>query len=223
MCLLHESDLAPFQSDPDGLSIEHWIARSSGDGESLADVYDNCLWVCKHCNSSRRNSPVRREDGVALLNPTTDIWREHFERVGHEIRPKLEDRDAEYTAKVYGINDERRVGRRRWRAEELPALREELAELESEIRERDGRIAMLNREPTTDSLTEAVRNRNRLAAKALRVIAKIEHFSAIPRGVARGCRCEAETASATAVSAQWQEFRPPSIRKCPLATRRFRS
>lgn len=78
LCLLHESDLAPLGVEGTGLfTVEHIEPQSTR--PDLAEVYRNCLYACRFCNTRRGDLPVRRADGARLLDPTRDGWSDAFE------------------------------------------------------------------------------------------------------------------------------------------------
>ncbi len=112
-CLTHEVSLAPY----DDRGVEGWglvsaehLAPQSRASE-LVDRYSNCVLACMRCNSARQDIPSIDEQGRRLLDPTRDAWAHHFEiRVDTEreelrLEPRSTDRDAEYTRKIYDLND----------------------------------------------------------------------------------------------------------------------
>jgi hypothetical protein len=116
-CLLHEADLAELGAEGLGLtSIEHFVPVSSEEGEDKVNDYENCFYVCRFCNKSRSNSPIIDSEGQRLLNPCVEIWADHFLPTEDDRLNPL-DSNAVYTAKIYDLNDPRRMELRRWRRE----------------------------------------------------------------------------------------------------------
>lgn len=68
----------PLDYSPDPFAIEHIIPRSKNGTDSL----DNLALACFGCNNAKYNhiSGIDSATGqeVALYNPRTDIWSEHF-------------------------------------------------------------------------------------------------------------------------------------------------
>lgn len=140
ICLLHERDLMSYGVDGWGVTqIEHLVPRSH-DG-SLVGVYTNVLYVCRLCNGARSDTDLEDNQGRHLLDPTKDIWSEHFRLENDNLVPIDGDVHAEYTADVYAVNEPRKVKLRRIRRERIniwDALigmeRSELAQLKTRIR-----------------------------------------------------------------------------------------
>lgn len=89
LCLLHESDLAPLGVEGTGLfTVEHIEPQSTR--PDLAEVYRNCLYACRFCNTRRGDLSVRRADGARLLDPTRDGWSDAFEARDDRLEPKKE-------------------------------------------------------------------------------------------------------------------------------------
>ena len=57
------------------------------------------------------------EHGNRLLDPTKDVWSEHFRIDNDNIVPIDGDADAVYTEDVYAMNEARKVKLRRVRRE----------------------------------------------------------------------------------------------------------
>lgn len=64
--------MAPFE-------VEHIQPSSKGGADSL----DNFAWSCPHCNGAKRAAMTaidpESETAMALFNPRTQVWREHFQ------------------------------------------------------------------------------------------------------------------------------------------------
>jgi hypothetical protein len=116
-CLLHEADLAELGTEGLGLtSIEHFVPASEG-GDQI-NKYENCFYVCRFCNGSRSDSPIVDDEGNRLLNPCIAVWADHFSPTEDDRLDPL-DSNAAYTAKIYDLNESRKVKLRRWRREHL--------------------------------------------------------------------------------------------------------
>lgn len=112
-CLLHEHDIIGYGGTEGWgvLHIEHVVARNH-DGR-LVGVYGNVILICRLCNGARNDAPHIDHHGRRLLDPTKDVWSEHFRVAGDEILPAEGDADAAYTEDVYDINSPRKVKLRR--------------------------------------------------------------------------------------------------------------
>jgi len=116
ICLLHERDIMAYGVEGWGtMTVEHMIARTQD--PNLTGSYANLLYVCRLCNQSRSDTDVFSVDGQRLLDPTRDIWADHFRVSGDKLEPL--DSDAEYTEEVYAINEPRRRKLRRLRRERV--------------------------------------------------------------------------------------------------------
>lgn len=117
VCLLHEHDIMAYGgAEGWGVTgVEHLVARSHD--IRMAGVYNNTIYVCRLCNSDRNDTDHEDGQGSRLLDPTRDIWSEHFRIVGDRLVPFEGDADAVYTEDVYDINEPRKVKLRRLRRE----------------------------------------------------------------------------------------------------------
>lgn len=127
ICLLHEQDIIGW-CGAEGwgvMQIEHMVPQSHD--LRTVGTYSNLLYICRLCNGAR--SDTDREDGSGgrLLDPTSDVWSEHFTVSDDRLVHAPADRNAAYTADVYVINDARKVRLRRARREHLQGLVSELA------------------------------------------------------------------------------------------------
>ena len=222
ICQLHEADFVPPTTRPGGLSIEHYLARSSDSGKGNENRYENCLWICARCNETRGDRPhTRAQDGARLLHPISDVWNAHFQRTGHDLLPQEGDSDAEYTASTYGINREVRRQLRRFRERETAEIRDSIELLHNQIDAFDNELAIA---PDRSQATWLLRGRNRLVEKLRWNLEKLRHFSAIPEGAPVRCRCAAGLAPAAAVASQWLDFDLPGIpAPVPSPKKRFRA
>jgi hypothetical protein len=116
LCFLHESDLVEGGADGTGLIwIEH--VSPKGKDESRRDEYGNCLLSCRFCNNARAARPIQDPSGAQLLSPTAARWGEHFRYVDHAMAVVAEnDRDAQYTHRVYALGSPRKTALRETRA-----------------------------------------------------------------------------------------------------------
>lgn len=111
-CLLHERALGP--EGWGQTTAEHVFAQS--EDESRVDDYSNLLYLCRRCNSVRKNRARTDRRGRRLLDPRIEPWADHFVVSGDRIEPRPGDADAEYTEWAYDLNDPMKVEvRRRWR------------------------------------------------------------------------------------------------------------
>lgn len=116
ICLLHESDIVRYGVEGWAVStIEHIIPRSH-DG-ALIGTYKNLLYICRLCNNARSDSDLCDAWGRRLLDPTKDVWSQHFQLQQDHLVPITSH--AEYTEDVYNINDSRKVKLRRTRRESI--------------------------------------------------------------------------------------------------------
>jgi hypothetical protein len=95
--------------------IEHLIARSHD--SRLMGIYGNTIYVCRLCNGDRSDADHEDGHGRRLLDPTKDVWSDHFRIVGDRLVPFDGDADAAYTEDVYDINEPRKVRLRKIRRE----------------------------------------------------------------------------------------------------------
>lgn len=87
ICLTHEADLFEHGTEKTALiHIEHRQAQSASPAE--ANLYDNCLLVCRLCNVARGALPVTSVSGVRLLSPVEDTWVDHFVVQGDRLVPQ---------------------------------------------------------------------------------------------------------------------------------------
>lgn len=117
-CLLHEAQLSPLGAKGSGVFwIEHIELRSAR--PDLINSYANVVYTCKLCNLARGRKPKVTNTGVALLDPTTDAWSQHFEWRDDNLS-SLSDRGAA-TLRAYDLNSPQKV---RLRKETRDALLE---------------------------------------------------------------------------------------------------
>lgn len=179
-CLLHESDLSPHGTEGWGLMwIEHAELQSQEPG--LAAQYENCFYSCRFCNEARGTSP-RSDDGVRLLNPCEDSWRDHFDLVDGELRVRGESADAAYTLRLYDLNDPRKMRMRGLRRE---VIRESL-DVVREIRAWHDRLLERAKETGDETLVDEAE----LAWKIFSLARlNLERFTPIPEDASSTCTC----------------------------------
>jgi hypothetical protein len=125
--------------------VEHLIARSHD--ASLIGVYVNVIYICRLCNGDRSDTEPEDDQSRRLLDPTRDVWSEHFRIEGDMLVPFEGDVDADYTADVYDINDPRKVRLRKRR-------RERRSDFLAVLNPRLARLAQLNFRDTCGDPTE---------------------------------------------------------------------
>lgn len=186
ICLLHECDIIGWCGvEGWGVTqVEHIVPQSHDD--RLVGDYSNLLYVCKLCNGAR--SDTEREDGQGrrLLDPTRDVWSQHFTLQGDELVHAPDDRHAAYTAEVYNINDARKIRLRRERRECMQAL---LAEVSAEHHEL-ARLVEVSRRADQDSLGDTAAALASLQARLARLGARSARQAWVPEDAPGDCRCE---------------------------------
>lgn len=183
-CLLHEGDLADLGAEGMGLTwIEHFQPASLN--VENVNEYGNCFYTCPFCNRSRGTAPTVDGKGRKLINPCSHAWAERFSLSDGRLFPDTTDPDAVYTAKVYDLNDPRKVERRRLRRERL----EEWLRL---LREGPWHVQSLIALSEKTSLAEAVVLVNTalsLRSQIFRAFFEIQRYAAVPRDSDNVCLC----------------------------------
>ena len=118
-CLVHEADLSIHGAEGTGtFQVEHFLPVSHD--RAGTNVYKNCFFICRFCNSSRgAQQNVDPQTGSSLINPCTHTWKDHFQFKDDELLPADDDDDASYTHDKYDINEPRKTGMRRRRRETI--------------------------------------------------------------------------------------------------------
>ncbi|MEK6608242.1 MAG: hypothetical protein AABZ30_11315 [Myxococcota bacterium] len=181
---MHEADLLECGVEGFGvMGVEHHVTQAVA--PERADEYENCLYACRLCNGARADRPERDVAGRRLLDPCRDAWADRFHRDGDFLRPNSGDGDAQYTHRVYDLDDPRKRFVRETRAarirEALRAIREcapVLADLIKRAGHSDSRGAR--------RLASAEKLRNYLR----RAAADLERYRAIPLDADPACRCD---------------------------------
>jgi hypothetical protein len=184
-CLLHEADLSEHGTEGTGLtSVEHFSPVSTEAGAT--NVYENCFYCCRFCNGSRAAQPVR-DRGRQLLDPCRHIWADHFFLSDDDrLLPRAGDRDADYTAAVYDLNEPRKVAMRRLRRERLAEWTSLLSEGPELIDELLRSVAQEPRSSRTAARLQAAEKLRRCMTLAAQ---ELERYRVIPADVPNRCRC----------------------------------
>jgi hypothetical protein len=191
VCLLHEGDLIESGAAGSGLmTIEHFEPQSTA--ADKANQYQNCLYLCRYCNTSRSTWPRVNAEGDCLLEPTSAAWADHFVIEDDRLAPNPGDADARYTHEVYDLDEPRKVYMRRERRERIedalilvregPAERRFLLEKADELEARGG----------PGDAAEAARLRRGADLHRMtieRAWKDLRRYRAIPEDHDRACRC----------------------------------
>ena len=179
-CLLHETDLAVYGVEGLGvMGVEHFLPISLD--PDAANEYENCFYACRLCNGGRGAAPVAGR-AHRLLNPCSDAWGEHFEAAGDQLVPKQGDRDAEYTARTYDLNDPRKMRLRKLRRELLSECLDLLVEGPRQVETLIG----LSESRNDVEILKAAQDLQRCIQLAAR---EARRYAAIPVDAPQGCRC----------------------------------
>lgn len=168
------------------MQAEHRISQS--DDPSQRHIYSNCFYICERCNKSR-GATSNHEHGLALLDPCTVAWADHFERVGDTVRPRPNNHSAQYTWEIYDLDDPSKVQtrerRRYWLERYAEALLDcanlELMLLDKAVDEADDRDSA-----KTDRRLAVAQSLRRIESSLLE---KLAEFSPIPKNRSSSCRC----------------------------------
>jgi hypothetical protein len=184
-CLLHETDLSTTGVEGTGLTwIEHIEPRSHA--PALTNVYSNCAYSCRFCNNTRRNQPVVHASGARLLHPWLDPWGAHF-RLQNDRLEAMSDgasgRDAHYTARVYRVNDPRRVELRRQRREFIEDRMRLLDSDPAELRQ------LAARQASTEDRLRILALARKLGRSRAHALDELRARTAVPRDAPTACRC----------------------------------
>ncbi|GAB4567523.1 MAG: hypothetical protein Tsb0020_20130 [Haliangiales bacterium] len=188
ICLIHESDLAPPGPGVEGTgltSVEHIEPQTRS--PELRDVYVNCAYVCRFCNTARGDKPVNHASGARLLNPWRDVWGHHFRlEDDHLIAADSgpEGDDARYTARSYKINDPKRVAMRKQRRVQLAVYISLLGRDVSEAH------TLATQQPPSADRHRLLRIAQKLANTRQHAIEELRRRSAIPSDAPTRCRCD---------------------------------
>ena len=95
-CLIHEADTYL------GCQVDHIISQKHGG----ATEADNLAYACACCNRAKGSDigSIASSTGelTRLFHPRSDLWGDHFELQGLEIRPKTPIGEA--TVRALGLN-----------------------------------------------------------------------------------------------------------------------
>lgn len=144
-CLIHETDVSEVLGK-DFMQIEHFVPKSRQ--EEGRNRYSNCFYICRYCNNKRGVKPNLDPRGLHLLDPCSEVWRQHFALENDRLRPL--NQDALYTETVYDLNHLNKVAIRKDRREAIT----ECLEVCSRFRERnDQLLARFEKTKDLDFLT----------------------------------------------------------------------
>jgi len=183
-CLLHESDLTIMAHGSGVFWTEHFIPQSVD--SSIKHDYNNCIYSCRYCNHSRGIGKNSNKDGHKLLNPTTEIWSNHFSIKNDQLTFETQDYHASYTNLLYDLNDDRKVKARKRRRESLQFIKKHLKESPSLIQNLND---LLNKDLKKDdklTLIKAIQNINNTTKKAKK---DLKLFIALPEDKPTICDC----------------------------------
>jgi hypothetical protein len=186
ICLLHEHDIMSYGEGWGVTQIEHIVPRSHD--ADLTGVYTNVLYVCRLCNGARSDTDLVDTAGRRLLDPTKDVWVEHFLVNEDKLLPNKGDRHAEYTAEVYGINEPRKVKLRRLRRNRAQDLWALISPRRADLTRRVGSAA--HSDPAADiELARALSQSQDDLARLYRRLSQ-DVGTWIPDDAPTSCRCE---------------------------------
>lgn len=100
-CLLHEEDSYY------GCQVDHIISVKHGG----ATTAENLAYACAYCNR-QKGSDIgsivwETNEFVRFFNPRQDLWADHFELDGIEIKPRTGI--GQVTARILGFNENDRL------------------------------------------------------------------------------------------------------------------
>jgi hypothetical protein len=206
------------------MTVEHIVLKSTPQGKPLEHDYGNCLLLCRLCNGNRgdRHAHVK-PDGTRLLNPTSDVWADHFDVRGARLEPKPGNLDAKYTHDAYGINDEMHTLRRRKLSDLVRMLIDNLHRDRAEIARLDQDI--LQSQSVTSASGWQLTQRGKLVDQMRRTLTALQDLSGVPSDAPQKCRCKTPLTQVTAVIVEgWQQLPQVPVAAPPLPSgRRFRA
>jgi len=163
--------------------VEHyWSQRDKPESK---DLYANCFYACRFCNTARGATPIGR-GARRLLNPCRAAWADHFTPTdGGELAPKDGNAAAAFTAATYDINDPRRTSLRRKRRRVIPDALRVLEESPALI---DHLLTMAASSSPHDrvALVQAAEELNVQRARAVRLL---RAYALIPADADQRCSC----------------------------------
>lgn len=151
------------------------------------NVYANCAYACRQCNTSRRATPAVDIDGSRLLNPAADAFAEHIDT----SLPVFAARTASgaYTIATYDINAPEKVAFRECRA---GAIQKRLDQIKSSPEFEARLLAILadpeSKVPEQHKLT-ILDTAAKLRADRLAAVRDLYTFDPIPLDAPLWCRC----------------------------------
>ena len=190
LCLLHEADLGGGPG-VEGLAltgVEHRTPQSAD--PALRNVYSNCLYACRLCNTARGAKAAQTPSG-RLLDPTVDAWAAHFDVVESHLVARDADTDAAYTHVAYDLDDPRKVERRRVREEVVDDARSVLDRGPDLL---DRLMRWIDANAGSGSSVQAMRDAEALQANVRAARRTLVRFAAIPQDAPFVCGCGREAA-----------------------------
>lgn len=186
ICLLHERDIVAYESEGWGITqIEHLVPRSLDD--DLVGSYGNLIYICRLCNVARSDTPQIDDEGRRLLDPTRDVWADHFVLKDDELAPLDGDVDAAHTEDVYNINDARKVKLRRIRRERTNDIASLIRSAEMDLSWHHRSTGRLGAASTPGSAEAVLRCRERLEILYRRRRSDLAEW--VPSDAPKDCRC----------------------------------
>jgi hypothetical protein len=131
-------------------------------------------------------------DGRRLLNIANDVWAEHFDFSAEDLLPKHGDRNAEYTAEAYDVNDPRKQVLRRNRVEALSwavGVLARSADLIARLNEAAAADLASGDPGTIAHGRETLELARLLNADARHACSTVARWLAVPEDAPAGCRC----------------------------------
>lgn len=143
-----------------------------------------------------------------VKDPTKESWAAAFVVEGDRLKPISDNPNAEYTHRMYQLDDPRKVERRRLRRELITDRLRLLAQWESEIvAVLQAAAFLLHRDPRRlGEILEEVRD---LRASARRAFQDLRRYAAIPTDAPRSCRCPTPPVFSLPEEVEQQTFEIP--------------
>jgi hypothetical protein len=191
VCLVHEADLKDYGAEGFGLTaVEHYDPRSRR--TDLANTYDNCLYICRLCNTARSNRPIVDALGRRILNITIDVWADHFRLDGIRLVPRDGDVDAQYTSEAYDLDDPRKIVMRSNRQEAISLALDLVMRAEAAMA---SLTDFARQDVLSGDIAQIARGAEELDAAAalhvaiLNACRTLARWEAVPTDASTACRC----------------------------------
>jgi len=165
--------------------IEHFTPVSHA--EEKGNDYDNCFYACRLCNGARQDRPRQDEQGRNLIHLVGSVWGDRFAltEAGHLV-PGEADRDAQYTAEAYDLNDPRKVVARQTRKRHLEAwmkLFQEGPRLVASL------ISLCETEVSSEKASRLLEAAFVIQQQLEQAREDIRRYAAVPEDASLECRC----------------------------------